>query len=133
MGHKLKEFPREEFEELCRQHNTRQDIANKYGVCVETVLRWCKRTYGKTFEEVYKSLQGAGRCSLRRMLWKAAEGGNTAVLIFLAKNELGMSDKNPDTSYDGALNKLDQIMDGIDRQAASVASKKHEKGDRDGS
>lgn len=119
MGRKLTEIPKDVFEDLCKQHNTERDIADFFDVSIDTVGRWCKRTYGKTFEKVYKDLQGKGRCSLRKMLWNAAEKGNTAVLIFLAKNELGMSDKNPDTSYDGALNKLDQIMDGIDKQAAS--------------
>ena len=41
-------------------------------------------------------------------------------MIFLSKNELGMSDKNPDTSYDAALNKLDQILNGIGKQANEI-------------
>jgi hypothetical protein len=113
------EISKDDFEELCKQHNTEIDIADSFDVSPITIRRWCKRTYGKTFENVYKGFQGRGRCSLRKLLWEAAERGNTAVLIFLAKNELGMSDKNPDTSYDVALNKLDQIMDGIDKQATS--------------
>ena len=120
MGKKVFDCDREEFENLCKQHSTVTDIANHFGVSEDTIQRWCKRTYGKTFKEVYRRFQATGRISLRRWLWAAAERGNVPALIFLSKNELGMSDKNPDTSYDAALNKLDQILNGIGKQANEI-------------
>lgn len=113
---------RAEFEELCRQRNTEEDIADYFGISICTLQRWCKRTYKKSFEEVYRTFKTRGRVSLRRWMWKSAEEGSVTMQIYLSKNELGMSDKNPDTSYDAALNKLDHILAGIDKQASEVVT-----------
>ena len=121
-----------EFEELCRQRNTEEDIADYFDVSSKTIQRWCKRTYGKSFDEVYKTFKTRGRVSLRRWMWKSAEEGSVTMQIYLSKNELGMSDKNPDTSYDAALNKLDHILAGIDKQASEVVTVDLPKEDVDG-
>lgn len=121
----------EEFETLCRQRNTEEDIADYFGISVSTLQRWCKRTYKKPFDEVYRRYKSSGRVSLRRWMWKSAEEGSVTMQIYLSKNELGMSDKNPDTSYDAALNKLDHILAGIDKQASEVVTVDSPRGDVD--
>lgn len=126
------ECDREEFEELCRQRNTETDISDYFGVSVSTLQRWCKRTYKKSFEEVYRSFKSRGRVSLRRWMWKSAEEGSVTMQIYLSKNELGMTDRSPDVSYDAALHKLDHILAGIDKQASEVVTVDLPKEDVDG-
>jgi len=44
----------------------------------------------------------AGRCSLRRLQWKSATGGNIAMQIFLGKQYLGQTDRQM-TELSGAV------------------------------
>ena len=44
------------------------------------------------FCKAYKKGNGNKKISLRRQMYQAASEGNTALLIFLAKNRLGMTD-----------------------------------------
>lgn len=58
----------------------------------DTIERWCIRTYGKKFAEVFSEKRAIGKVSLRRMQWKQAEN-STAMAIFLGKNYLGQRDE----------------------------------------
>lgn len=60
----------------------------------DTVSRWCKRTYGVNFKDFSDKRREVRNGHIRDLLLKQAET-NAAVLIFCAKNWLGMSD-NPD-------------------------------------
>ena len=76
--------PPEQVQELAELGCTDRDIANFFGVA-ENTLRYNFSDYLTKGREELK-------ISLRRSMLKTAHSGNAAVLIFLAKNMLGMSD-----------------------------------------
>ena len=60
---------------------------------VDTLTRWCKRTFGVTFQEFYRE-NGAKalKIRLRRNQLKLSEK-SAAMAIFLGKNYLGQTDR----------------------------------------
>jgi hypothetical protein len=84
IGRDKKIVPPAQVEELAALGCTDRDIANFFGVKEDT-LRY------NFAENLIKGREDL-KISLRRSMLKAAHGGNAAVLIFLAKNMLGMSD-----------------------------------------
>lgn len=83
-----------QFEELCGYQCTLPELAAWFDVSEDTIERQCKAKYeGLTFAEVFEQKRTAGRASLRRAMWGNAIGGHPALQIFLAKNHLGMKDK----------------------------------------
>ena len=60
-------------------------MASVLGVSVDTLQR--------RFAAQIKDGRAEGKMSLRRKMWEMALGGNVSLLIWLSKNELGMSDK----------------------------------------
>jgi len=92
MGRPLKNIDKEQFEKLCAMQCTYEEVCDWFDVEDDTLNGWCKRTYGKTFSEVFKQKRGMGRISLRRSGYEMAKR-NPAVHIFYAKNYLGMTDK----------------------------------------
>lgn len=81
------------FESLCKCQCSEREIASEFGVNIETLRRWCKNTYKKTFEEVFEEKRFCGFTALRSKQFMEAMKGNTTLLIFLGKNYLGQSDK----------------------------------------
>ncbi len=68
-----------------------RDDKNK-PISIDTITRWCKRTYGMTFAEFYKNAGGmAFKISLRRNQM-ALSKKSAAMAIFLGKNYLGQTD-----------------------------------------
>src|SRR5690242_11198402 len=92
MGRPRKEIDQKTFEGLCEIQCTLSEVASVFRVSIDTIERWCKRTYQETFAESYKKLAESGKTSLRRLQWKHAQT-NPAMAIFLGKNYLGQSDK----------------------------------------
>jgi len=94
MGRPKKELSVDEFEKLCALQCTQEEICGWFDVHDETLTRWIKETYGEesSFSEIFRLKKGKGKISLRRNMWKQAEK-SAAVAIFLAKNHLGMKDK----------------------------------------
>lgn len=66
---------------------TLEEIANFFECSVRTLER------DKEFCQVYKKHIGEGRMSLRRKQWKAADEGNTTMLVWLGKQYLGQRDQ----------------------------------------
>lgn len=100
------------FENLCGLQCTQQEIADAFDTSPDTVARWCKRTYGKSFAEVFAQKRGKGRISLRRAQWKLAEKSAT-MAIFLGKNYLGQRDNVDVTVSDAkgiALDELEKMV-----------------------
>ena len=100
------------FENLCGLQCTQQEIADAFDTSPDTVARWCKRTYGKSFAEVFAQKRGKGRISLRRAQWKLAEKSAT-MAIFLGKNYLGQRDNVDVTVADAkgiALDELEKMV-----------------------
>lgn len=87
-----------EFEKLCGLQCTRDEICAVFGVDDNTLIDWCKNTYGTDFRTIFKQKRMLGKTSLRRSQWlSATKGGNVTMQIFLGKNMLGQSD-NPENS-----------------------------------
>ena len=92
MGRPKKEINQKSFESLCGIQCTQEEICQFFDVTDKTLNSWCRRTYGKTFSEVFAQKRGLGKISLRRSGFELAKK-NPAVHIFYAKNFLGMTDK----------------------------------------
>ncbi len=75
----------EEVRKLAALGCTQDDIGGYFGVDQSTISRRFASEYAL----------GASQCnvSLRRMQWKKARSGSTAMMIHLGKNHLGQSDK----------------------------------------
>jgi len=96
------------FKSLCHIQCTQAEICEIMAIDNETLVDIINRQLyadvtGKQknqfserldFSAAYKKYSAAGRMSLRRKLFDKAVQGSTPELIFLAKNQLGMSD-NP--------------------------------------
>lgn len=92
-GRPPKEIDKKQFEKLCALQCTQAEFCCFFDCEDDTLNSWCKRTYGKSFSEVFKIKRGAGHISLRRSQWRLAET-NAAMAIFLGKQYLGQTD-NP--------------------------------------
>lgn len=120
------EFDKKEFMNLVGLGCTQEEISwwfrDETGkpANIDTLSRWCKRTFGDNFQEYYKKNGGmALKISLRKSQLKLAEK-SAAMAIFLGKNYLGQKDM-PDMSNKEAVDKLDQILDGMERDAIKEA------------
>ena len=92
MARPKKEIDQKQFEQLCSMQCTEVEICAWFDVTDKTLANWCKRTYGKSFSEVFKLKREKGHISLRRSQFKLAET-NPTMAIFLGKNYLGQKDK----------------------------------------
>lgn len=93
MGRPQIEINAEEFEKLCGLQCTLVEIAEWFKCSEDTIERWCKRTHGVTFAEVFKRKSSSGKMSLRRKMFEVALSGNVGMLVWLSKQHLGMADK----------------------------------------
>lgn len=93
MGRKRINIDKAEFEKLCRMQCTEAEISGFFEVSQDTILRWCQRTYKKTFEEVFAEKRAGGKPSLRRAQYDLAMSGNPTMLIWLGKQWLGQCEK----------------------------------------
>lgn len=114
MGRPRKEIDQKQFEGLCKLQCTLSEICGWFDITDKTLDSWCKRTYHQTFSEVFKSKREAGKISLRRAQFHLAES-NASMAIWLGRQYLGQKD-NPG-ELQGALDRLDQILSGIDKAA----------------
>lgn len=91
------EIDADTFEKLCSLRCTEEEIAGFFDVSVDTIERWCKRTYGEGFAESYNKKSSKGKIALRRYQLQLAEK-NAAMAIFLGKQWLGQKEKAEDLS-----------------------------------
>ena len=93
-GRPHKEISRSTFEGLCKIQCTLNEMCAVFDCDNKTLENWCEREYGKPFKQVFSEKRCKGYVSLRRKMYKKAiKGEDSRMLIFLAKNWLGMSDK----------------------------------------
>ena len=92
MGRPKIEIDWKEFEQLCFLQCSLEDIAYWFKCSKKTIERNCYKHYGESFVPVFEKKCVGGKIKLRRNLVKLSEK-NVAAAIFLAKNWLGMSDK----------------------------------------
>ena len=57
------------------------------------ILGMSERSVRRQFAEILTKSHSQRRVKLREMQWKAAQNGNTAMLIWLGKQHLGQSEK----------------------------------------
>ena len=92
------EIDQQQFEKLCAMQCTETEIAAWFGCSIDTINRWCKRTYSKrTFADVFKEKREGGKASLRATQFKLAQK-SAAMAIFLGKNWLGQTDRIEQTT-----------------------------------
>lgn len=125
MGRPRKEIPKMEFEGLIYIGCTRQEIVDyfdfefrakspdgKGGVSEETINRWCKRTYKRTFAEMLELGRTRMKIKLRRNQIKLSEK-SASMAIFLGKNLLGQTDVQTITvaNHDESIKEMDDYFD----------------------
>ena len=123
-GRPLKQIDQMTFENLCKIQCTEIEIAGIFECSVDTISRWCERTYGCTFADIYKIYASQGKASLRRTQLKLAQK-SAAMAIFLGKNMLGQSD-HVEIVDTAALDKLDAILAETKRNASNEIQPKTE-------
>ena len=79
-----------ELERLCGLQCTDEDLAGVFGVNVRTIER--RRQRAPAFAAAMERGRAKGRVSVRRLLHVQAFKGDTAALLFLAKNLPGYRD-----------------------------------------
>ena len=105
-GRPHKEIDKKLFEKLCAYQCTIAEICGIMEVSDKTLSGWCRRTYGKSFAEIFAIKRQNGLVSLRRSQFKLAET-SAAMAIFLGKNYLGQIDKDKwQRQYDEKLLEL---------------------------
>ena len=82
------EIDKKQFESACGIQCTLSEIAAFFDCSEDTVERWCKRTYGEGFADIYKKKSEKGKISLRRNQLKLSET-NASMAIWLGKQWLG--------------------------------------------
>lgn len=87
------EIDMSQLEAFCQVLCTQEEIALFLGCSISTIIRRVKEATGVNFERFYKKHSSGGKMSLRRAQYKAAIGGNSAMLIWLGKQDLGQRDK----------------------------------------
>lgn len=85
------QIDQKEFEKLCELQCTLKEIADFFECSVDTIERFCKRTYKDSFANVYDKKSSKGKISLRRTQFKLANK-SAAMAIFLGKKVLGQND-----------------------------------------
>lgn len=105
---------KKQFEKLCQLQCTLLEICDYFDVEDDTLNNWCKKTYRKTFSEVFKVKRGKGQISLRRMQWQQAEK-NATMAIWLGKQYLGQRDNIEVEHKD--LSKVEELLNKIDKEA----------------
>ena len=96
----LKEFDKNKFEELCRNHFSGEAIARFFGADKKTVDKWCKRTYNSAISAVMEQKRVEGEKELVNLALQQAVQ-IPSVLIFLLKNWCKYTD-SPKTEEAGS-------------------------------
>lgn len=122
-GRPLKEFDTKTFVDLVGLGCDQQEICwffrdeNGKPANVDTLSRWCKRTFKMNFQEYSAQNKGiAMKIKLRKAGVKLAET-NPSVHIFYCKNFLGMTDKQ-EVVQETKLAVTDNFLDALSDSAA---------------
>lgn len=117
MGRPRKEIKQEQFEKLCEIQCTLAEICDVLGVSDKTLNAWCRRTYKKTFSDVFKIKRSVGKASLRRMQYLVAEQGNVTMLIWLGKQWLDQAEKPSKTEAEEEIStEVEELLKELDEE-----------------
>lgn len=118
-GRPKKEYDKKNFEDLVGLGCTQEEICwffrDDTGKTAnpDTLSRWCKRTYGLTFQEYVKK-NGAMALKIRlRQNQLELSKKNAAMAIFLGKNWLGQRDSF-EFDNTNAMERLDEVLNKIE-------------------
>lgn len=89
----------------CAIQCTGEEIAHIMGFSYDTLERRIKETFDESAADYIKRHAQGGKATLRRLQWKAANNGNTSMLIWLGKQYLGQTDK-AESAFSGSLHNV---------------------------
>ena len=112
---------KEKFEYLLQCGCTQKMIAGyfalEHGSCSEdTIERWCKRTYGKSYYEVSLLYKDGGKSRLLMKQMEVALNGSEKMLIWLGRVRLGQSEAGIQESNEEKTSKLHEVLDADDEE-----------------
>lgn len=71
-GRPAKEIDQELFERMCERQCTEEAISSMLGVSKSTLYRWCKETYGTSFQKTFAEKRRCGVFKVRDALYEEA-------------------------------------------------------------
>ena len=83
-GRPPNEIDKIQFEKLCGMLCTETEICEFFEIGKDSLISWCKRTYGKTFQKIYTQKRAEGKITIRRNQLKLSER-SAAMAIHLGK------------------------------------------------
>ena len=107
---------KDEFEKLCGMWCTEKEIASFFEVDEDTINTWCKKTYGMTFSDTYKTKSTKGNVSLRQAQFKSAMKGSVPMQIWLGKQQLGQKDTIETSFEKGTFEDLTPLAELLKRK-----------------
>ena len=117
------EIDKKAFENLCGMQCTLEEICGFFSASEDTINRFCKKEYGKSFAGVFAEKRAGGRISLRRSQFRLAET-NAAMGIWLGKQYLGQKDSiDNNDAIELVANVLVEVRnqaDAINRQTGGI-------------
>ena len=90
-------------EKLAHIQCTQDEISKIIGITTRTLQK------DDEFLRIYNKGMDEGKMSLRRLQWKAAEKGNTTMLVWLGKQYLSQREPRQDISVDTNKDIIEQI------------------------
>lgn len=113
----MTEINKDKFENMCALQLTEEDIAFFFDCSIDTISRWCAKTYGKTFADVFSQKRVLGKLSHRAAQFAMAKN-NPTMSIWLGKQYFGQHDimqvdirKTQEEATDETLALLREIED----------------------
>jgi hypothetical protein len=106
-----KVIDQKQFENLCALQCTKEEICGFLEITDKTLDVWCKRTYNRSFSDVFKEKRGKGKISLRRSQFRLAEN-NANMAIWLGKQYLGQKDHEREQQESGNVVIVNNIPKG---------------------
>lgn len=103
-----------QFEQLCKMQCTETEIMAWFDVCKDTLIDWCKNTYGCDFSTIYEQKKEGGKIALRRYQLQQAEK-NPTMAIWLGKQYLKQRDNIEVESKQ--LIKVEELLNKIEEEA----------------
>lgn len=103
-----------EFEKLCKMQCTETEIMAWFSVSKDTLIRWCKETYGTDFATIYEQKKENGKIAIRRYQLQQAEK-NPTMAIWLGKQYLKQRDNIEVESKQ--LIKVEELLNKIEEEA----------------
>ena len=108
-GRPKKTIDWKEAEKLCHLQCSEVEIADWFHISVDTLARRLKDEKGLSFKEFFTLHRVQGKIALRRNMFKMSEK-SPQMAIFLAKNWLGMEDKQG-IEHSGYIDKTEDLSD----------------------